>query len=83
MPMPQELCLRGKELFSKASMADDVFKAQLFQFFANTKKNDQDMKQIEELGECHREADEAFHRHQRFCQVCGEIHVVSRDAAAD
>lgn len=79
--MPQELCLRGKELSSKASMADDVFKTQLLQFFANTRKNDHDMEQIEVLGKCHREADEAFHRHQKFCPVCGEMHVVSRYAA--
>jgi hypothetical protein len=34
------------------------------------------------LGESHREADEAFHRHQRFCEVCAERHVVSRYVAA-
>jgi hypothetical protein len=81
--MPQELCLRGRELYSKASLADDVFKARLLQFFASAKKDDQEMKQIETLGACHREADEAFHRHKRFCQVCAEMHVVSRYVAAD
>jgi hypothetical protein len=35
------------------------------------------------LGEQHREADEAFHRHKRFCKVCAELHVVSRYVAAD
>ena len=81
--MPQELCLRGRELYSKASLADDVFKARLLQFFASVKKDDQEMKQIETLGVCHREADEAFHRHKRFCQICAEMHVVSRYVAAD
>jgi hypothetical protein len=81
--MPQQLCLRGRELYSKASLADDVFKARLLQFFASTKKDDQEMKQIEILGASHREADEAFHRHKRFCQICSEMHVVSRYVAAD
>ena len=81
--MPQELCLRGRELFSKASLADDVFKARLLEFFASAKKNDQEMKQIETLGASDREADEAFHRHKRFCAVCAEMHVVSRYVAAN
>ena len=70
--MPQQLCTRGRELFLKATQADDVFKARLHEFFSNSKKNDLEMKRIEELGERHREADEAFHRHQRFCAVCAE-----------
>jgi hypothetical protein len=42
------------------------------------------MKQIEELGESHRDADEAFHRHKRFCTACAEAHVaVLRYAAAE
>jgi hypothetical protein len=81
--MPQELCPRGRELFSKATQADDIFKARLLAFFAATKKDDQEMKQIEVLGDQHREADEAFHRHKRFCKVCAELHVVSRYVAAD
>ena len=81
--MPQELCPRGKELFSKATQADDVFKARLLAFFSAAKKDDQEMKDIEVLGEQHREVDEAFHRHKRFCQVCAELHVVSRYVAAD
>ena len=81
--MPHDLCLRGKELYSKASLADDAFKARLLQFFASAKKDDQEMKQIEILGASHREADEAFHRHKRFCPVCAEMHVVSRYVAAD
>ncbi|HEX4605191.1 MAG TPA: hypothetical protein VH724_15060 [Candidatus Angelobacter sp.] len=81
--MPHELCPRGNELFSKATQADDVFKANLLKFFAAAKKDDQEMKQIEVLGEQHREADEAFHRHKRFCAVCVELRVVSRYVAAD
>ena len=53
--MSQQLCLRGRELFSKASLADDVFKARLLEFFASVKKDDQEMKQIEILGDCHKE----------------------------
>jgi hypothetical protein len=33
------------------------------------------MKQIEALGESHRDADEAFHRHKRFCTACAEAPV--------
>jgi hypothetical protein len=41
------------------------------------------MKQIEALGESHRDADEAFHRHRRFCTACAEAPVaVLRYAAA-
>lgn len=81
--MPPELCQRGKELLSKASQADDVFKARLLEFFSAAKKDEHEMKQIEVLGERHREADEAFHRHKRFCAVCVETHVISRYVAAD
>jgi hypothetical protein len=76
--MSQELCARGRELFKKASQADELFKARLLEFFSCTKKDDQEMKRIETLGESHREADEAFHRHKKFCTACAEIHVVSR-----
>jgi len=48
--MPQELCIRGRELFSKASAADDLFKARLLEFFSSVKKDDEEMKRIEELG---------------------------------
>lgn len=82
--MHQQLCKRGRELFAKASHADEMFKARLLEFFSCTKKDDREMKQIEELGESHRDADEAFHRHKRFCTVCAEAHVaVLRYAAAD
>lgn len=76
--MSQELCARGRELFKRASQADELFKARLLEFFSSAKKDDQEMKRIEALGETHREADEAFHRHKRFCNACAEIHVVSR-----
>ena len=81
--MHQQLCTRGKELFTKAAQADELFKTRLLEFFASAKKDDQEMNRIETLGETHREADEAFHRHKRFCQVCAELHVVSRYVAAD
>jgi hypothetical protein len=74
--MPQELCTRGRELFFKASQADDLFKARLLEFFSRAKKDDREMKQIEVLGEIHREADEAFHRHKGFCATCAEAPVV-------
>jgi ribosomal protein L37E len=42
------------------------------------------MKQIEALGETHRDADEAFHRHKKFCTACAETPVaVLRYAAAE
>ena len=81
--MSQDLCARGRELFKKASQADELFKARLLEFFSSAKKDDQEMKRIETLGESHREADEAFHRHQKFCMVCAERHVVSRYVAAE
>ena len=81
--MHQQLCTRGKELFTKASQADELFKARLLEFFAAAKKDDREMKEIEVLGDTHRDADEAFHRHKRFCTVCAEMHVLSRYVAAD
>lgn len=81
--MHQQLCTRGRELFARASEADELFKARLLKFFSSVKKDDREMKQIEALGETHRDADEAFHRHKRFCTACAEIHVVSRYVAAD
>jgi len=81
--MHQQLCTRGKELFARASEADGLFKARLLEFFSNTKKDDHEMQEIEMLGETHRDADEAFHRHKRFCAACAEIHVISRYVAAD
>jgi hypothetical protein len=81
--MSQELCPRGRELFFQALQADELFKARLLEFFSSTKKDDHEMKRIETLGTSHREADEAFHRHKRFCVVCAEMHVVSRYVAAE
>ena len=82
--MSQELCARGRELFKKASQADELFKARLLEYFSSAKKDDQEMKRIEMLGESHREADEAFHRHQKFCMVCAAAPVaVLRYAAAE
>lgn len=61
-----------------------MFKAQLIAFFSIAKKDEQEMDRIEALGETHREADEAFHRHKRFCAVCAEAQVaVLRYAAAE
>jgi hypothetical protein len=82
--MSQELCVRGRELFKKASQADELFKARLLEFFSCAKKDDQEMKRIEALGESHRDADEAFHRHKRFCTACAEAPVaVLRYATAE
>ena len=82
--MSQDLCARGRELFKKASQADELFKSRLLEFFATAKKDDREMKQIEVLGDAHREADEAFHRHKRFCAACAEAPVVVlRYAAAE
>lgn len=81
--MSQQLCPRGSELFAVAARADEEFKARLVEFFSNANRDDQEMLQIEVLGGQHREADEAFHRHKKFCAVCIEMHVVSRYVAAD
>jgi len=82
--MSQDLCARGRELFKTASQADELFKTRLLEFFATAKKDDREMKQIEALGDTHREADEAFHRHKRFCTACAEAPVaVLRYAAAE
>ena len=81
--MHQQLCKRGMELFARASQADELFKARLLEFFSSVKKDDHEMQEIEVLGENHRDADEAFHRHKRFCTACAEIHVISRYVAAD
>jgi hypothetical protein len=70
-------------LFALAARADEAFKTRLVEFFSNTNRDDQEMLQIEVLGAQHREADEAFQRHKRFCAVCAETHVISRYVAAD
>lgn len=82
--MSPALCSRGAELFQTAAGADEVFKARLIEFFSHTRKDEQEMKDIEVLGIRHREADEAFHRHRKFCETCAGIPAdVLRYAAAD
>lgn len=82
--MPNDLCARGSELFKTASEADDLFKHTLLDFFSSAKKDESEMQQIEILGARHREADEAFHRHKRFCATCaGTSATVLRYVAAD
>jgi hypothetical protein len=73
--MHQQLCKRGTDLFARVSQADELFKARLLDFFSSTKKDDREMKEIEVLGDTHRDADEAFHRHKRFCTACAEAPV--------
>lgn len=82
--MSQQLCVRGGELFQKAFQADELFKARLLEFFCRAKKDDGEMNQIEALGEMHRDADEAFHRHKKFCTACAEAPIaVLRYATAE
>ena len=82
--MSPTLCPRGTELFSLATQADEVFKTRLVEFFSNTHRDDHEMVQIEVLGAQHREADEAFQRHKRFCDVCaGSALNVLRYASAE
>ena len=69
-----DLCPRGVELKEAASSADRTFKSSIVQFFSNPKKDDQQMHQLEALGACQRDADEAFLRHQQACRVCGQVH---------
>ena len=68
--MSPKLCSRGSELFAVASQADEAFKTKLIEFFSATSKDDEEMMQIEVLGAQHREADEIFQRHKRFCETC-------------
>ncbi|HZD94509.1 MAG TPA: hypothetical protein VE133_09655 [Candidatus Sulfotelmatobacter sp.] len=71
--MSQGLCSRGAELFKTAAAADEIFKSSLIRFFSNSRKDEREMQQLEALGEGHREADEAFYRHQKFCEICAGI----------
>ena len=80
--MPNDLCARGAELFQTASEADELFKHTLLDFFSSTKKDEYEMQQIEILGARHREADEAFHRHKRFCATCAGTHAAVLHYAA-
>ena len=71
-------------MFAVASQADEEFKTKLVQFFSNTYRNDQEMMRIEALGAQHREADEAFQRHKRFCETCANTTLtLLRYAAAE
>jgi hypothetical protein len=82
--MSQPLCSRGAELFAAATHADEEFKSRLAGFFSRKKRDDQEMQEIENLGARHRELDEAFHRHKRFCEICSRIPAtVLRYAQAD
>ena len=82
--MSPMLCPRGTELFSLATQADEAFKTRLVGFFSNAHRDDQEMLQIEVLGAQHREADETFQRHRRFCEVCaGSALNVLRYASAE
>ncbi len=65
-----DLCPRGAKLSEAASLADHVFKSRLVDVFSNSKKDEKELQQLEVLGARQREADEAFHRHQRFCVSC-------------
>jgi hypothetical protein len=70
--MAQELCSRGAELFTAASHADEEFKAKLVRFFSNAHRDDQEMHVIEALGARHRDLDESFQKHRRFCTDCAQ-----------
>jgi hypothetical protein len=69
------LCSRGAELFAAATHADEEFKSRLTLFFSLHQRDDQEMKEIESLGARHRDLDEAFHRHKRFCDTCARTGV--------
>ena len=69
------LCSRGAELFAAAAHADEEFKSRLTRFFSTQKRNDMEMKEIEDLGARHRDLDEAFDRHKRFCDTCARTTV--------
>jgi hypothetical protein len=74
--MSPEMCPRGGELFRAASEADMIFKSTLVRFFSNARKDEREMQQIEILGARHREADEAFQRHKKFCETCAGVSVL-------
>ena len=82
--MSQPLCSRGAELFTAAAHADEEFKSRLAHFFSSKRRDDREMQEIENLGARHRDLDEAFHRHKRFCEICSRTPVtVFRYAQAD
>ncbi len=71
--MADNLCPRGVKLSEAAYQADHVFKSSLVQVFSKLKKKEQELHELEALGVRQRDADEAFHRHKRFCAVCSEV----------
>jgi len=75
--MADNLCPRGAKLSEAASLADHVFKSSLIQVFSKLKKKEQELQELEVLGSRQRDADEAFHRHQRFCAVCAKVHQIT------
>ncbi|HMC30328.1 MAG TPA: hypothetical protein VKL99_05795 [Candidatus Angelobacter sp.] len=82
--MSQPLCSRGAELFAAAAHADEEFKSKLIRFFSTKKGDDQELQKIESLGARHRNLDEVFHRHKRFCETCSRTPVtVLRYAQAE
>jgi len=80
--MITDLCSRGVELQDVAARADQVFKTSIVQFFSTSKKEDREMQQLEVLGDLHRQADDAFHRHLKLCSACGHLHEVAARPAA-
>jgi len=71
--MPQEPCAQGAELLAAALQADAEFKSGLVRFFSNAHRDEQEMLLIEALGARHREFDEAFQKHRRFCDACSRV----------
>jgi len=62
-------------LFAAATRADEDFKLRLTCFFSTQKRDGREMKEIETLGARHRDLDETFYRHQRFCDTCARTGV--------
>ena len=82
--MIMDLCPRGAELMESASRADRTFKASIIQFFSNAKKDEDEMRRLESLGELQRDADEAFRRHQKLCTACAHMQEAAvREPAGD
>ncbi len=77
--MADDLCPRGVKLSATASLADHIFKTSLVRVLSNSKKNENQVQQLELLGAEQRDADEAFHRHKRFCTVCAGARQVAAD----
>jgi hypothetical protein len=70
----QNLCIVGVQLRKTAAAADEDFKTGLLEFFTE-RQQDQDedrRRRLEALGVEQRERDDAFLRHQRYCNICRE-----------